>query len=179
MTNKRILLVDDDLIVRDSLKDLLLGEGYAVIPAENGQQALDLASQVTADLVLLDLNMPIKGGWDTFEQLTRERPTLPIIIVTARPNQLFTAVSAGAGALMEKPMDIPALLQAIKKLLAERPEQRLARLVGEKSDFHYIPAPTIRQAVSVPKASLHRPDEAGVSKQPGICSSAGARPAKQ
>jgi CheY-like chemotaxis protein len=136
----RILLVDDDPTVRGSLNDVLLSEGYTVTPAENGQQAVDLANQSAFDLALLDLNMPVKNGWDTFEQLTREHPALSIIIVTARPNQLFTAASAGAGALMEKPMDIPSLLRAIKKLLAESPEKRLARLVGKKTDFYYEPA---------------------------------------
>src|SRR2546421_736042 len=77
---KRILLVDDDPTVRDSLNDVLLSEGYLVIPAENGQQALDLASKSSVDLVLLDLNMPVKNGWDTFEQITREHPLIPIII---------------------------------------------------------------------------------------------------
>ena len=134
---KRILLVDDDLTVRDSLNDVLLSEGYLVIPAENGQQALDLASKSPVDLVLLDLNMPVKNGWDTFEQLTREHPLLPIIIVTARPNQLFTAAGAGAGALLEKPLDIPAMLRAIAKLLAEPADARLQRLAGHSTEFYY------------------------------------------
>jgi DNA-binding response OmpR family regulator len=134
---KRILLVDDDVTVRDSLNAVLASEGFEVVPAENGQRALDLALQSAFDLVLLDLNMPVKNGWDTFEQLTREHPLLPVIIVTARPNQLFTALGAGVGALLEKPMDIPMLLRTIAKLLAESAEQRLGRLAGKKTEFHY------------------------------------------
>jgi DNA-binding response OmpR family regulator len=137
---KRILLVDDDPTVRGSLNDVLMAEGYLVIPAENGQQALDLANQSPVDLVLLDLNMPVKNGWDTFERLTAEHPLIPIIIATARPNQLFTALGAGAGALLEKPMDIPTLLRAMEKLLAETAEQRLARLAGKETEFHFKPA---------------------------------------
>src|SRR5437016_1750370 len=137
---KRILLVDDDSTVRDSLNDVLQSEGYLVIPAENGQEALDLANKSSVDLVLLDLKMPVKNGWDTFEQLTREHPLIPIIIATARPNQLFTALGAGAGALLEKPMDIPTLLRTMGKLLAETAEQRLARLAGKQAEFHYKPA---------------------------------------
>jgi two-component system response regulator ResD len=132
--------VDDDATVRDSLNDVLQSEGYLVIPAENGQQALDLANESSVDLVLLDLNMPVKNGWDTFEQLTREHPLIPIIIVTARPNQLFTAINAGVGALLEKPMDIPTLLRTMDKLLAESFDQRLARLAGKNSEFDYKPA---------------------------------------
>src|SRR6185503_17918093 len=137
---KRILLVDDDPTVRGSLNDVLVAEGYFVVPAGNGQQALDLANESPVDLVLLDLNMPVKNGWDTFEQLTREHPLIPIIIATARPNQLFMAISAGVGALMEKPMDIPMLLRTIEKLLAESTEQRLARLAGKQTKFHYQPS---------------------------------------
>lgn len=133
----RILLVDDDPTVRDSLKDVLVSEGYAVIPAENGQQALDLAKNASVDVVLLDLNMPVKNGWDTFERFTAEHPTVPIIIITARANQLFTAVGAGAGALLEKPLDIPTLLQAIARLLAMPPSAHLERLVGRKAEFYY------------------------------------------
>jgi DNA-binding response OmpR family regulator len=137
----RILLVDDDTAVRDSLNAVLLSEGYcSVIPAENGQQALDFANELPVDLLLLDLNMPVKNGWDTFEQFTREHPLVPVIIATARPNQLFTAAGAGVGALLEKPMDIPKLLQTIELLLAEPAEQRLARLAGQDTEFHYQPA---------------------------------------
>jgi CheY-like chemotaxis protein len=148
---KLVLLVDDDPTVRDSLSDVLVPEGYVVIPAENGQQALDLAARLPVDLALLDLNMPIKNGWDTFEQLTREHPFIPILIATARPNQLFTALSAGAGALLEKPIDIPTLLRTMENLLAESAEQRLARLAGKISEFTYMPASGEPQAHSPPK----------------------------
>jgi CheY-like chemotaxis protein len=137
---KSILLVDDDTIVRDCLKEVLLSEGYQIIQAKDGQQALDLLRNSAVDLVLLDLNMPVKNGWDTFEQLTTEHPLIPTIIVTARPNQLFTALSGGAGALVEKPMDIRMFLQTVKKLLAESLEHRLARLAGKETEFYYQPA---------------------------------------
>jgi|SRR6266850_2718048 len=140
MIMKRILLVDDDPTVRDSLNDVLLAEGYFIIPAQDGQQALDLANKSPVDLVLLDLNMPVKNGWDTFERLTAEHPLIPIIIATARPNQLSTALGAGAGALLEKPMDIRTLLRTMEKLLAETSEQRLARLAGKETEFHFQPA---------------------------------------
>lgn len=136
-TGSRILLVDDDPMVRDSLHDVLVSEGYSVLQAGNGQEALELADGANVDLVVLDLNMPVKGGWDTFEQLTREHPLVPVIIATARPNQLFTAVNAGAGALLEKPLDIPMLLRMMKQLLREPVQQRVARLAGKETDFYY------------------------------------------
>jgi DNA-binding response OmpR family regulator len=116
---------------------VLVAEGYVVIPAVDGQQAIQLAASTTVDLVLLDLNMPVKNGWDTFERLSCEHPLVPVIIVTARANQWFTALGAGVGALLEKPMDIEALLQTITHLLTESNEVRLKRLAGQSADFFY------------------------------------------
>jgi CheY-like chemotaxis protein len=134
---KRILVVDDDSPVREMLSRVLAGEGYGVLAAANGAEALEIAAAKKIDLVLLDLNMPGQSGWDTFERLTASQPLLAVIIITARPNQLFTALGAGVGALLEKPLDFPQLLQAVSRLLAETPESRLARLAGQASGFYY------------------------------------------
>ena len=139
---KRVLLVDDDRTVRDSLTAVLEAEGYVVVPAEDGQQALDQMYTTPIDLVLLDLNMPRKNGWDTFERLSADHPLVPVILITARPNQLFTAAGAGVGALLEKPLDIPVLLQTIARLLAESVETRLARLAGRDVPFRYAAGKT-------------------------------------
>lgn len=119
---------------------LLAEEGYVVLTACDGVEAIGMAHQNQIELVILDLQMPRQGGWDTYEKLTHEYPLIPIIIVTARPNQLFTAVGAGVGALLEKPFDIPTLLQNIKRLLTESEETKLSRLAGEESVFHYSAA---------------------------------------
>jgi DNA-binding response OmpR family regulator len=137
---KCILLADDDPGVRESLAAVLKSDGHAVLPARDGAEAIQLAAGNPVDLVLLDLNMPVKNGWDAFERLTAMNPLVPIIILTARPNQLFTALGAGVGALVEKPPDIPRLLQTVHALLAESAEVRLARMAGRSSVFHYLSA---------------------------------------
>lgn len=137
---KRVLVVDDDASVREMLTRVLAGEGYQALSAANGDEALNIAQTTRIDLVLLDLNMPGKSGWDTFEKLTTENPFLAIIIITARPNQLFTAVSSGVGALLEKPLDFPKLLATVSQLMAESAELRLARITGRRADFHYLPS---------------------------------------
>jgi CheY-like chemotaxis protein len=137
-TENRILVVDDDSSVREMLVRVLAGEGYLVSAAADGTSALEIVAAAKVDLVLLDLNMPGKSGWDTFERLTAENPLLPVIIVTARANQLFTAMGAGVGALLEKPLHFPKLLQAIQQLLAEPAESRLARVAGGPVGLHYV-----------------------------------------
>ena len=136
---EKILLVDDDPAVRRMLSRLLSEEHYSVLTAINGMEALELAKNTRIDLVLLDLNLPVKNGWDTFEGLTRENPFLPIVIITARSNQIFPSLAAGVGALMEKPLDLPTLLQTIRELLAEPAATRLARMAGRPTQFHYVP----------------------------------------
>ena len=136
---KRILVVDDDPSVREMLTRVLTGEGYLVWAAANGAEALKIAAAVQLDLVLLDLNMPVKSGWDTFESLTANNPWLAVIIITARSNQLFTALGSGVGALLEKPLDFPRLLQTVSNLLREPAESRIARMAGKPAEFHYLP----------------------------------------
>ncbi len=111
---------------------VLRDEEYAVVLAENGIEAMEKIAHHPVDLVLLDLNLPRQNGWDTFERLTYEHPLVPVVIITARPNQWFTAVAAGAAALMEKPLDFATLLETITLLLHEPNEVRLARLAGRQ-----------------------------------------------
>lgn len=143
----KLLLVDDDPGVRRMLQRVLEEEDYAVVAAPNGLEALESARTRAPDLVLLDLNLPMQNGWDTLGQLAAQDPLLPVIIITARPNQLFPALASGAGALMEKPLDLPRLLRTIRDLLAEPAETRLARMAGKRAEFHYLP-PTGRQPVA-------------------------------
>jgi CheY-like chemotaxis protein len=138
-TKPKILLVDDDPAIRQILVRLLTEEDYLVLSAANGVEALVLNSSAKFDLVLLDLNMPLKDGWETFEQLSSKNPLLPIILITARPNQFFPALAAGVGALMEKPLDFTRLFQTIHELLEEPEEERLARLTGRSAPFSYVP----------------------------------------
>ena len=137
---RKILLVDDDPAIRQILLRLLSEEDYFVLTAANGVEALELANATKFDLVLLDLNMPVKNGWDTFEQLSVKNPLLPVILITARPNQFFSAVASGVGALLEKPLDFVKLFSTIQTLLDEPAEVRLARWAGRTSTFCYIPS---------------------------------------
>lgn len=140
---ENILLVDDDAAIRRTLTRLLAMEGYNVLPASNGAEAIQFASQVNFDLVLLDLMMPGMDGWDAYEQLASKHPELLFIMITARPNQHFSALSAGIGALMEKPLDLEKLFITVRNLLDEPEDVRLARLSGRPTRFHYVPPATL------------------------------------
>jgi len=132
--------VDDDPSVREMLTRVLIGEGYLVWSAADGTAALELAAAKKIDLVLLDLNLPGNSGWHIFQRFMVENPLLNVIIITARSNQLFTALGAGVAALLEKPFNFPNLLQTIGRLLAEPVESRRARTAGRQVDFQYLQA---------------------------------------
>ena len=137
---KQILVVDDDEGVRRTLARVLRDEGYSVRSAADGAEALEVANHSAPDLVLLDLRLPDRSGWDVFGRLVQLRPLLPVVIITARPNQFFTALAAGVGAFLEKPLHIPKLVQTVSQLLRESVETRLARASGKLAGFHYLPA---------------------------------------
>jgi CheY-like chemotaxis protein len=135
-----VLVVDDDDSVRESSKRVLEGAGYQVMLAADGQAAIDQFSAHPIDVLILDLNLPIRDGWDAFEELTRANPFIPTIIITGMANQYDLAVAAGAGALLEKPIEPPLLLRTIEELLIESNEKRLRRVCGYSPDTLYAPS---------------------------------------
>jgi DNA-binding NtrC family response regulator len=116
---KRILLADDDSAVRRMLFRVLTDEGYFVIPASNGREVLQNTTMGNVDLAVLDLSAPLDDAWKNLEQLTAEHPDLPIILITARTNQVFPSLVSRVKAMMEKPLDLPKLLRTISDLLTE------------------------------------------------------------
>jgi CheY-like chemotaxis protein len=133
------MVVDDDEPVRKSLCKLLEGEGYHVVSAANGEEALDLFLQKenSPDLLLVDLNMPSKNGWVTFYQVHEVNSSLPVIIITGLPNQSELAEAAGASALVEKPIDVPKLLQLVQKKLDDPVHSSFSRQLA----IHHLHEP--------------------------------------
>jgi DNA-binding response OmpR family regulator len=136
---KNVLIVDDDAAIRESLRKVLHGEDYEVISAANGQEAIETLRSEKVDLMLLDLGLPVKDGWGTVIWLAQVNPRLPVIIITGRWNQRELAKKMGADALMDKPLDVPRLLQTIRELMNEPMERRAQRASRRASSFRYVP----------------------------------------
>lgn len=128
LARKRILLADDDESIRKMVSRVLESEGYIVSFATTGHEVVGKFFTDQIDLILLDLNMPEADGWKAFESVGSYYPFVPVIVITAQPNQYERAVGMGIDALMEKPLDLPLLLETIRSLLAESEHERVERL---------------------------------------------------
>lgn len=114
---KTILLADDDPAIRQMLGQVLALEQYNVIYAATGRETAAQFISCVPDLVLLDLNMPDRDGWDAFHLMNSTHPLVPVIVITARPHQQERATALGVTSLMEKPLDIALLLRTVRDLL--------------------------------------------------------------
>ena len=104
-----VLIVDDEESGRQTLESILEGEGYTLIMAENGPQAIDKAKLYLPDVILLDVMMPGMTGFEVCERIRNDPPVaeIPIIILTALDDResLLTGLKAGADDFISKPFD--------------------------------------------------------------------------
>jgi DNA-binding response OmpR family regulator len=133
---KKILVVDDESAIREALSKVLHAEGYEVVTAENGQVAIEKFKSEKMDLVLLDLGLPVKDGRDTMVWLAQVNPLVPVIIITGRWDQRELAEKMGVDALMDKPLDVPLLLETIREIVNGPMEWRARH---SASGFQHVP----------------------------------------
>ncbi len=116
----RILLVDDNTVVRDMLVDLVGSLGYRADSAASGAEALDLFDRGQYGMVLTDLLMPGMSGWDVLAALRQRDARIPVIIVTGSPIVGDPRASQPGVAVLKKPVDVRALDATIKRMLHAR-----------------------------------------------------------
>jgi two-component system nitrogen regulation response regulator NtrX len=130
-----ILIVDDEPSILQSLSGLLNDEGFEVITANNGYEALKIIDTETPDLVLLDIWMPGIDGIETLKEIKKTSASLPVIIITGHGN-VETAVKAtklGAFDLIEKPLNIDKVIVAINNALNFRRLEEENRYLRRKT----------------------------------------------
>jgi two-component system, OmpR family, response regulator MprA len=115
----RLLVVDDDPDVRDSLRRALGYAGYAVATAANGADALSSVSRSPVDLIILDVLMPMLDGFDTCRALRERGNATPVLVLTARDavDDRVTGLEAGADDYLVKPFALRELLARVNALL--------------------------------------------------------------
>src|SRR5207244_6810114 len=100
-----ILVIDDDPFVRQVVADVLTPRGHRVVQASNGREGLDIVANQPADLILVDLVMPIMDGLQMLSRLkaTSKTSRIPVIIISAEPDMLSNTQRSQLAALIEKP----------------------------------------------------------------------------
>lgn len=114
----RILVVDDDTDMRQTMGELLREEGMAVETASDGREALERAQEQVPELVVLDITLPILDGFEVAARLRQQYGPLPILAVTADGRAAAKAERVGAYAYLRKPFELDDLVALVKRGLA-------------------------------------------------------------
>jgi two-component system nitrogen regulation response regulator NtrX len=176
MPKFRILVIDDEAAIRDSLKMTLEYEGYEFVGAPTGQEGLAIAERDAPDLVLLDVKMPGMDGIEVLERLRSISDALPVVVVSGH-GTISTAVEAtkkGAFDFIEKPFSSERVLVSLRNALAQRQlhdENRTLKkavevrhqMVGESAALRGVMAAIARAAPT--NATVLIQGESGVGKE--------------
>ena len=125
MNTKRILVVEDDSAIRQGIVDALRFAGYDTLQCSTGTDGMREAARATIDLLMLDLILPGASGFDILKATRTVRPTLPIIILTARGEEAdrVNGLRLGADDYVVKPFSVRELLARVEAVLRRSPER--------------------------------------------------------
>lgn len=120
----RLVIADDHALFRESLRSLVEARGHEVAgEAKDGEEAVALARAFSPDILLMDLNMPRKGGLEATREILEEQPDLRIVVLTAstRDEDLFEALRAGAQGYLLKDLEADAFFELLEGVLEGEP----------------------------------------------------------
>jgi two-component system alkaline phosphatase synthesis response regulator PhoP/two-component system response regulator VicR len=125
--SKRVLIVDDEEVIRKFLRIHLVKLGYEVTEAADGEQAIEQLGKDDFDLLICDIMMPKKDGWEVIKEAKSNPKTknLPVIVLTAKneDSDMFKGYDLGANYYMTKPFTKAQLLYGLKLMFDETPEE--------------------------------------------------------
>lgn len=115
---KRILIVDDNLMMRKLIRNIFINEEYEIVEAENGSEGLEMAKKYNIDLVITDIIMPVMEGLELIMHLKRDFPGIKIIAISGgKPYYLYMAKKLGIEKIFTKPLNLHQFLSVVKKLI--------------------------------------------------------------
>ena len=115
----KLLIVEDESMVRDVLREKFLQDGFTILEAEDGKSGLRTLRTEEVDLVITDIVMPETDGIELLVAIRENWPKLPVIVFSAPTNQLYLEVARrlGADAVLEKPLNLERLSAQVRRLL--------------------------------------------------------------
>jgi len=136
--NARILLVEDDSVLREQVTSALREAGHEVLDASEANQASLPSDEFSPDLLLLDLDYRPECPWDLYAEWKARVPDLRAVALTAESNRFGVARAVGLDALVEKPVDPSLLLLVVGSLLEQRNEGPPPSERSRRIDFRYL-----------------------------------------
>jgi CheY-like chemotaxis protein len=118
--SERLLVVEDEDSLRLFYEEELVAEGYEVVTARNGKEALQRIDQQRPDLVILDIVMPVMDGMEALGRILGKDRSIPVILHTAYPGYQQDFISWAADAYLTKSSDLTEMKDAIRRLLSKR-----------------------------------------------------------
>jgi CheY-like chemotaxis protein len=113
--NETVLVVDDDTSILDTVSAILSGEGYDVVSAASGQEALEAVARKRPVVILLDMRMPVMDGWAVARALRSQGISVPIVVMTAAESAKRWADEVGADGYLAKPFGLDDLLTTVQR----------------------------------------------------------------
>lgn len=115
-TPGHILIVDDELVIRSLLSEMLSEDGFTVTTAEDGQRGLEFMSNGQIDLVISDVHMPVMTGPELVSEVRKINPTLPVIVLNSIPDRDITPnFKDGPTTCLNKPFDLREIRAAVQE----------------------------------------------------------------
>lgn len=178
----RILVVEDEPILRQNIADRLRAEGHEVIDAGSGEAGVELATLLAPDLILTDLRLPGLDGMSLLKEVKRISPRIMVVMITAHGTErsAVEALREGAYDYLHKPIDLKELVLLVERAVshcraldgleylreAERQKGSLSALVGVSANIRHIKA-LVRQLASTPAVALKDPPTVLITGETG------------
>ncbi len=140
----KVLLAEDDQLIRDGLAEILKREGYSVVQADDGESALELFRSESPDFVCLDIMMPKISGFDACKKMRADRPRVPIIFITAKSEEIDKVIGLEMGAddYIVKPFgvrEVIARIRAVTRRCYAATEESTAQSAFRMGDLEVFP----------------------------------------
>jgi DNA-binding response OmpR family regulator len=141
MQETKVLIIEDDAAIRQGLVDAVSFSGYTALEAGDADRGMDMAVKMDYDLLLLDIVLPHGDGFEILKKVRQTRPTLPVIVLTARGGEAdrVKGLNLGADDYVVKPFSVKELLARVDAVLRRSPQRpkdlRKLKIPGGEVDF--------------------------------------------
>jgi len=161
--SERILIIDDEPVLRQTLARILQREGFEVTTAENGEQGLVFLETTAFNLIYLDIRMPGLGGPEVLKLIHASHPNLPVVLFTAQPDihSAMEAIRSGATDYLLKPLKPEVIIERTRTILAVQRKEQRKRDIQAQIDTLQAELKTLMGEENIPPA----PPRANISQE--------------